>query len=306
MRKFFPHILVLILISSLLSINFAGIVQAEDNYSVNLQGWTWNHTTIKALVISPVNESWWNQLFLNATLRAIGQWNDAIAAFSQNYSDFSYLYSLRIQPTVTNETRSGFDIYLNWTQFPLSSTSDEIGLSTLFPNRDGTINHCTISLATHVNHGNALDQGDMQNIALHEIGHSLGLGHSNYTGDLMYPTYSMGSSAEAVSTLDVYGVAMIFGWVTNPSSILPVSNWFKVNPVTLPQNIPNQGLPVSQQNVRPQSIVDNPVIQVLILMFEILIHPEVFSIIIIFVIVFAVIALIPRRKKKVEAAMVDS
>ena len=62
----------------------------------------------------------------------------------------------------------------------------------------------------------------MQNVALHELGHSLGLGHSNYTGDLMYAVYTMGiHRLKSISTLDVYGVATLFAWETNSTDILP-------------------------------------------------------------------------------------
>jgi Ca2+/Na+ antiporter len=47
------------------------------------------------------------------------------------------------------------------------------------------------------------------------------------------------------------------------------------------------------------------VVQVLVLMFEILIHPEVFSVVLVFIIVFVLITLIPRRKKS-EDTMVGS
>ena len=280
--------------------------QSQDTYSVQLQGWVWNHTALRVLVINSANESWWDPNYLNATLRAIGQWNDAISAFTRNYSDFSYLSSLKIEEAVSSENMSGFDIYVNWTQFPLSNTSNEVGLSTLYPTRDGTINYCTVSLSTHTIHGEALSEGDMQNIALHEFGHSLGLGHSNYAGDLMYSTYSMSSPAESISTLDAYGVATLFVWELNPSSFYPVRTWLVTSSAVLPQNIPYQDLPVSQQNVRPQTAAENPVVQVLVLMFEILIHPEVFSIVLVFIIVFVLIALIPRRKKSSDTAMVGS
>ena len=188
-----------------------------------LQGFVWNHTTLKALVVAAYNESWWNPDDLNTAIRAIGQWNDAIAAFASNYSDFSYLSSLSIQPTVSNETQPGFDIYINWTQSPFSN-GDEVGLSQIFPDYESTIINCTVNLAAHTHHGDALNEGDMQNIALHELGHSLGLGHSNYTGDLMSAYYTLGGPAESVSTLDVYGVATLFGWDTKFNQLLP-SKW---------------------------------------------------------------------------------
>lgn len=272
--------------------------QSPDKYSLQLQGFVWNHSPLNALVVTADNESWWNPNYLNIMLRAIGQWNDAIAAFASNHSDFSYLSSLRIQSTVSNESQSGFDIYVNWVESPLSNTTDEVGLSQISPNYKSTIINCTTTLAAHTNHGDSLNEGDMQNVALHELGHSLGLGHCNYTGDLMYSLYTMGSSAEAVSSLDVYGVATIFAWELNTSSFYPVNGWLKENSVILPPDIAYQGLPVSPENARPQTLANNPVVQTLILMGEILIHPQILTFVLVVIVVCVIIALIPRRKRK--------
>jgi hypothetical protein len=59
-----------------------------------------------------------------------------MAAFASNYSDFSYLSYLSIQPTISNKSEPGFDIYITWTELPLSNMSDEVGLSQIFPNAD--------------------------------------------------------------------------------------------------------------------------------------------------------------------------
>jgi hypothetical protein len=274
--------------------------QSEDKYSLDLQGFVWNRSTLNALVVTADNESWWNPSYINTTLRAIGQWNEAISTFASNYSNFSYLSSLKIQPTVSNISKPGFDIYLNWTEASFSNT-DEVGLSQIFPNYESVIINCTISLAAHTHHGDALNQRDMQNIALHELGHSLGLGHSNYTGDLMYAYYTTGRSPEAVSTLDVYGVATLFAWELNATSFYPVSEWLKVNSVTLPSEITYQGLAVSPENASPQSLANNPIVQTIILMFEILIHPEIFAFVILFIVILVLIALIPKKEKTEKA-----
>ena len=217
--------------------------QSQDNYSIALQGFVWNHAPLNALVVTAENETWWNPSDLNSALRAIGQWNDAVVAFSSNYTDYSYLSSLRIQPTVSNQTEPGYDIYINWTESSFSS-SDEVGLSQISANYRSTIINCTVNLASHDQHGDSLSEGDKQNIALHELGHSLGLGHSNDTGDLMYAYYTTGSSGEAISTLDVYGVATLFSWELNAFRFYPIDHWLKQNSVVLPSSIPYKGLPV--------------------------------------------------------------
>ena|ERR1035437_1604834 len=279
--------------------------QGQDNNSLALQGFIWDHAQLKVLVVTAQNESWWSPTDLNSALRAIGQWNDAIAAFSSNYTDYSYLSNLRMKPTVSNETQPGFDIYVNWTESSFSS-SDEVGLSQISANYRSVIINCTVNLASHDHHGDPLAEGDKQNIALHEFGHSLGLGHSNYTGDLMYAYYSTGSAVEAVSTLDVYGVATLFAWELNTFNFYPVDHWLKENSVVLPSGIPDKGLPVSPENVLPQTLANSPVVQTLVLMFEILIHPEIFSLIVLFIAVFVIIVLIPSKRKRGKAVKADS
>jgi hypothetical protein len=271
--------------------------QGQDTYSLQLQGFVWNHSTLNALVITADNEFWWDPGYLNATLRAIGQWNDAIAAFATNYFDFSYLDNLRIQTTVSNTLQQGFDIYVTWTEFSLSNTSDEAGLSQIFYNYDSTVINSTTTLATHTNHGSPFNEGDMQNIVLHEFGHNLGLGHCNYTGDLMYPVYNLGSPPRVVSSLDVYGVATLFAWELNPPSLYSVTDWLTENSVILPPTITYQALPVSPQNAAPQTLANNSVVQFFILIFEILLHPDILAIVIVVAVIFVIIALIPRRRK---------
>jgi len=299
MRIFWLFLWISCLFLASIVVNSSGVqAQIQNKYSLQLQGFMWNHSTLNALVVTTDNEPWWNPNYLNATLRAIGQWNDAISAFTSNYSDFLYLSILRIQPIVSNTAQPGFDIYINWTEDPLSNTTDDVGLSQIFPNYDSTIINCTTILATHTNHGTSLNEGDMQNVALHELGHSLGLGHCNYTGDLMYSTYAMGSPAEAVSTLDVYGVATIFSWELNTTNIYPVSDGVNVNSVILPSYITYRGLPVSPENALPNTIANNSVVQFFVLMFEILIHPTILAIVLLVVLFFVVIAFISRRRKR--------
>ena len=268
--------------------------QSQDEYALQLQGFVWGHTTLRALVITADNESWWSSTNLNTAVRAIGQWNDAIAAFAANYSEFSYLSNVRIQTSISNTSESGFDIYVYWTQSSLSNTTDEIGVSQISTDYRNTIINCTVNLAAHTHHGDSLNEVDLQNVALHELGHSLGLGHSNATGDLMYAYYTIGSGPKDVSTLDAYGVATLFAWNQNAFSFYPIDGWLKENSVVLPSDISYKGLPVSPENAVPQTLANNPVVQTLVLMFEILIHPEILAIVVLVILLFVVLGLVVR------------
>lgn len=271
--------------------------QNQTVYSLQIQGIAWDKTVLKILLVTPADASWWNPMYINSTLRAIGQWNDGIQSFASTYSNYSYLSFLKLEPTVSNQYQPGYDIYLNWTQGPLAGTSDEIGLTTL-SNEDNVITSCEINLATHTSHGDALADGDEQNIALHEFGHSLGLGHSNDSGDVMYPTYSILGSARSISTLDAYGVATIFAWMSNQFEFYPVSEWLQGTPAVLPPDIQYRYLPVSAQNARPQTLQNNAVVQTLVLMFEILIHPDILAVVILFIGILVIVAIFPSRKAK--------
>ncbi|MFI4919931.1 MAG: matrixin family metalloprotease [Legionellales bacterium] len=234
-------------------------------------------------------------MYINSTLRAIGQWNEAIQEFVSNNSQYSYLASLKLEPTVSNESEAGFNIYLNWTQSTLNS-GDAIGLTTLSSDAN-LITNCSINLATHSPHGDALADGDEQNVALHELGHSLGLGHTNETHDVMIPDLSLLGPAKLLSNLDLYGISRTFAWLAYSFNFYPVSDWLTSTPVYLPAS-QYQALTVSSQDARPQTLQNNSIIQTLILGVEIAVHPDFLPFTILFIMLLVIIALIPKRKKE--------
>ncbi len=292
-------VLCLLLSFSLIQL-FLVEAQTQQTYVLPLQGPTWDHSSLSILVIPRYDQSWWNTGYLNSTLRAISQWNDAISYFAANHSEFAYLSRLRMTTEVSNVTVGGFDIYVSWIGQFGNETCDA-GLTKTAYTSSNVITNSTVALSALDCLGNVLNEVDMQNVALHELGHSLGLGHSNYTGDTMYPVYTLLSPPRLISTLDVYGIALVFAWLDNSFSFYPVNDWLTASSAALPSSVAYENLPVSPQNVTPQTLSDNPVIQALTLLFELLLHRDILIVIVLLIAVFLVISLFPRRKRVAKA-----
>ena len=83
---------------------------------------------------------------------------------------------------------SGADVIVRWIeQFPLRRA----GQADIRWNGEGWIVSATLTLATHTSEGLPLGEDAVYTVALHEIGHLLGLGHSDDPQDVMFPTTSV-------------------------------------------------------------------------------------------------------------------
>ncbi|KAK6922121.1 LOW QUALITY PROTEIN: Peptidase M10, metallopeptidase [Dillenia turbinata] len=56
------------------------------------------------------------------------------------------------------------------------------------------------------------DKFDLESVAVHEIGHILGLGHSTDPNAVMYPTTTVGVAKRELSDDDVKGIRSLYGW----------------------------------------------------------------------------------------------
>ena len=232
-----------------------GDAKTQTDFSIEVQDYTWDHSNLSVLIISQEEESWWDPVFINLTLRAVGVWNDAFVDFATRYPDFDYVSNLRLAPTVSNNSSPGFDISVTWVEGTVTEGSDQVGLTWTFPNRQGVFIRSNITLSTQ-NRLGSLSDIEMQNIAQHEIGHALGLLHSNYTGDIMYPTTSATFSVRYISTLDAYGVAAVFGWMSVSPSFDPSNKEEVPSSVRLPSNIEYEYLAISAENLPPKGFFD--------------------------------------------------
>ena len=219
--------------------------RGQTEYSIEVRGYTWDHSTIKVCIIPQQNMSWWKPEYLTAVLNGIAQWNDAIQEFGQSNTSFSYLSSLRFVVSTHYENISGFDTYIGWVMECESEAT--IGKSWISIKSPCYATNATVCLTTRAPTGHVMNEVDMQNIVVHELGHTLGLSHCNISSDVMYPTVYYQNTVKPLSTLDIYGVAQVFEFKTNstcpeesivtmPSSIS--YTYFQISPENTPAFIP--------------------------------------------------------------------
>ena len=75
----------------------------------------------------------------------------------------------------------------------------------------------TVCLAAKAPSGHVMTEVDMQNIVVHELGHTFGLYHCSYSGDVMYSIVDYTATVKQLSSLDLYALSHNFEWMTNSS-----------------------------------------------------------------------------------------
>ena len=208
----------------------------QDHPVLELTNQTWDKSTLRTLIVESTNQSWWNPDFINVARDAITDWQNALTYFSTKYTTYAYLSNLEFITDVSADSKAGYDVYVYFSETLTNQGQPALGVTSTQLRADNKIEQCTVTLATK-SRIPILSTSDMTVVAKHEFGHVLGLGHSNSTSDLMYCSYDYLLSANAISTLDIYGVATLFGWI-QPSSapqftneiMLPSSVAFEYSP----------------------------------------------------------------------------
>lgn len=98
-----------------------------------------------------------------------------------------------------------FDGVLGTLAHAFSPTSGRLHL-------DGDENWVTADITTVTSSSTAVD---LESVAVHEIGHLLGLGHSSVEDAIMYPTISSGTRKVELASDDIQGVQDLYG--SNPN-----------------------------------------------------------------------------------------
>ncbi len=89
---------------------------------------------------------------------------------------------------VVARTPDDAEVTVRWID---SFTMQRAGQADLVWRSDGRLHEGTLTLATLSSSGRPLTRDEVFTVALHEIGHLIGLGHSEVPRDVMYPTTSI-------------------------------------------------------------------------------------------------------------------
>jgi len=287
-RLILPTILLLI-IFSLYVVHVSFPTGAQTEYSIDVQGYTWDHSTISISILPQENETWWEPSYHNATLHGIAQWNDAIQDFASKYPDFSYISNLHLVPTISYELVPGFDIYMKWrAECDCEDTIGETSTTTKYP---CTIVNNTVLLSAKAPSGHIMTESNMQNIVVHEIGHAFGLSHSNYSSNIMYATVDYKETVKPVSSLDLYAISQIFDWMSNSTQLNSSIMCPEKSVLTMPSSISYVHFPITAENL---PISSNDLIDYVIGLFSRL---ESLTLIIVIVTLIVVTVIILKRRK---------
>ncbi|NLF87926.1 matrixin family metalloprotease [Candidatus Bathyarchaeota archaeon] len=256
-----------------------------DTPSIDLGQSRWNKTVLSVLLITDEGQSWWQAYFPNMTVRAVQQWNDALSYFAEKYPQYSYLANVELITSLSNVSLPEFDIYIAFSPNVLISGVDALGETLVESSSNGTIKVANITLSAKSEVVDITKQ-DYRDTTVHELGHALGLGHSNSSEDLMYPYNDIFSSDYAISTLDLYGTAVLFE-PTNTSEAKPPAF------VVLPSEIAYTYAPVNYP--APTTIEDNPIVKFLAVL---ALNPITLLLMVVLVaVIMMLVAVIVRRRK---------
>lgn len=226
---------------------------AQTDYTIDISQSTWNHSTIRILLVPPDNASWWDSGTIDLTLQAVDMWNKALGTFASTYLEFEYTSHISLDAAESTGAIQDYDVYVTWTENPLGSSLEKVGLTELY-SLSGVIDSCNITLAAKDMFGLQLTNVVKQGVAAHEIGHALGLFHTNSTDDTMYNQIGFDISVRPISTLDAYGVAQVFHWRSVSPQFSLSNQGSTPSSVSLPTGIAYEYLNAPQQDPLTKAI----------------------------------------------------
>jgi hypothetical protein len=166
---------------------------------------SWGNEVADGVLTYRIDDNGANQKVIQAVHQAVDEWN-------------SKLPNIQLQEVTDSKAPADIDISTN-SKAPKVSHAISIGgpkisagknIKLVAPGeaqisfeRRGFITHVAITISTKAL-GNSISSSQLEAIAKHEIGHSYGIGHTNFIGELMSPVLT--DTNTDISQCDINGI----------------------------------------------------------------------------------------------------